>query len=141
MDKLSLAKASLKGEVRFAAVSDSGETVTSVKRGVAFLSELAETPNALSGWAAADAVVGKAAALLMIRLGTKEVYAGTLSAHAKRAFEEHGAAVSYGTLVENIINRRGTGLCPMESAVMDVSDPDAAFAAIKEKSEKLKAAK
>lgn len=38
-----------------------------------------------------------------------------------------------GDLVEGIINRRGTGPCPFEAAVMDIHDPEEALAVIRKK--------
>ena len=44
-----------------------------------------------------------------------------------------GIEYEYGTLIPRIQNRKSDGLCPMESAVMDISDADEAYAVLREK--------
>ena len=84
----------------------------------------------LSGYSVADLIVGKAAALLFIKCGIKEVYAKTLSKPAKKVLESNGVPVTFGTLTENIINRTGTDVCPIEKAVLDTCNPEEAYALI-----------
>ena len=72
------------------------------QRGVADLLRLLhEEPEFLRGAEIADKVVGKGAAALMISGGIKEIYAAVLK------------------LTDGIINRQGTGPCPMESLCSD----------------------
>ncbi len=137
MDNINIAKGALAGEVCFAALSPSGKLVTSSERGVKFLLELSAAPGAMSGYVAADKIVGRAAAFLMIRLGITEVYAATLSRPAEELFRAYGIKYSFGNSAERIINRAGTGLCPMESAVQGINEPDAAYEALKAAFEKL----
>ena len=73
----------------------------------------------------------------MIRLGITEVYAATLSRPAEELFRASGIKYSFGNSAERIINRAGTGLCPMESAVQGINEPDAAYEALKAAFEKL----
>ena len=40
-------------------------------------------------------------------------------------------------IFEGIINRRGTGPCPFEAAVLDIQDPQKALAAIRRKMEQI----
>lgn len=42
-----------------------------------------------------------------------------------------GVDHSYNVLTEGIVNREGTGPCPMEQAVKDIDDPREAFEAIR----------
>ncbi|NLO64710.1 MAG: DUF1893 domain-containing protein [Clostridiales bacterium] len=51
---------------------------------------------------------------------------------AQSLFIKHGIACSYGSVTDKILNRRGTGLCPMEKCVATLSDPAEAVAAISE---------
>ena len=51
--------------------------------------------------------------------GVTEVYAAVISRLALRLLTESDVAVSYGTLAENIINRAGTGICPVEKLCAD----------------------
>ncbi len=109
------------------------ETVSSCLRGVKPLVSWYAGGREFSGFSAADKVVGKATAFLYTLLGVKAVYAGVLSRSALEALTGHGIETQYGTLVENIINRAGDGICPFEQAVLDISDSQTAYAAIREK--------
>ncbi len=85
------------------------------ERGVRDLFRLLEIePEVLRGAFVADKVVGKGAASLMAAGGVAEVYAAVISRPALRLLTESDVAVSYGTLAENIINRAGTDICPVE---------------------------
>ncbi len=81
-------------------------------------------------YAAADRVVGKAAAFLYVLLGVTAVYAEVLSEPALKVLRGHGMAVEAQCVVGRIVNRKGDGLCPMESAVMEIEDAAAAYKAI-----------
>ena len=87
----------------------------------------------LTGYSAADTVVGKAAALLFVKCAVKSVFAKTLSQGAKRVLERYGIACEYETLTERIINRAGTDSCPMEKAVADTENPEEAYALLQKK--------
>ena len=71
--------------------------------------------GSLHGARVADKVVGKGAAALMAVMGVAEVYAHVISQPAYDLLCSSGAVVTYGTLVPNIINRTGMGLCPLET--------------------------
>lgn len=102
--------------------------IVSDERGVAPLMKLlTENKAQLKNSIIADKVIGKAAALLMIYGGVKEVYTPTISAPAIEIFNKHKIKLHYDKEVERIINRKGDGLCPMESLCMDVDDPEEAF--------------
>ena len=82
------------------------------------------------GAAAADRVVGKAAAMLFVLLRVKSVYAGVITGPAKAVLEAQGIECVYGTLVERLIDADGK-VCPSELAVENVVDPSDAPAALK----------
>ncbi len=86
-----------------------------------------------AGCVAADKVVGKATAYLYVLLQVEAVWAGVISRCAEDVLRAAGIAVSYDTLVENIINRTGDGICPFETAVLEIEDPVTAYHAIREK--------
>ena len=86
-----------------------------------------------SGHGAADQVVGKAAALLYVCLGVRDLYARVISDLAARVFEENGVSFSYEEKVPCIINRTKDGLCPMEQTVLNVSDPEEAVTLLRNK--------
>lgn len=95
----------------------------------------------VGGASAADLVIGKAAAMLMAALGVKSAYGETMSAAGYEYLTAHGIRAEYGTLTDFIGNRDGSGQCPMELAVKDVSDPLDGVAAIKARLEQLKKGK
>ncbi|MBP1562735.1 MAG: DUF1893 domain-containing protein [Oscillospiraceae bacterium] len=118
-------------------LSDGKTLLTDTKRGVKPLFDLLDKNTDLSGFSAADKVVGKAAAFLYVLLNIKEVYADVISTHALVVFEQHKIPVEYNTLTDKIKNRAGTGFCPMETAVLDENEPEKALKKIREKAKEL----
>ncbi len=110
---------------------------TSALRGVRPLLTWLESGSDFRGYTAADKVVGKATAFLYVLLGVTAVYAHVISAPALDVLKRHGIAVDYGSVTDNIINRKGDGICPFEAAVLSVNDPDRAYAAIKKRLQEL----
>jgi len=106
---------------------------TTTDRGVAPLLFWLETETDLNGFSAADRVVGRGAAFLYCLLGVKEVYAQVMSEPAAEVLRAYGICAQAGTFVEGIINRKGTGPCPFEAAVMDIRDAREALTAIRNK--------
>ena len=106
---------------------------TATERGVKPLVDFLQSETNFSGFFAADKVVGRATAYLYVLLGIKELYAQVISQPAAAVLQTYGISVHYNTLVPNIINRAGDGICPFEAAVMDITDPQCAYAAIREK--------
>lgn len=102
-------------------------------RGIKPFMQWIESGVNLQGAVAADKVVGKAAAFLMEKAGLSAVYAAVLSTPAKEVLENAGIAYAYKTLVPRIQNRKGDGLCPMESTVMKTEDAESAFKMLKNK--------
>ena len=58
--------------------------------------------------AAADHLIGRAAALLLLAAGVKAVYGEVMSEDAHRLLSDAGVRTEYGTLVPEILNRAGT---------------------------------
>lgn len=110
---------------------------TSVFRGVKPLVQWLSSGSDFSRCSAADKVIGRATAFLYQLLGIRTIYAQVISKPALEVFQDHGIQVQYGTLVENIINRKGDGLCPFEAAVLDIRDPQQAYTAILAKMQEL----
>lgn len=75
---------------------------------------MTDEPDSLRGASLADKVVGKAAASLMALAGVKEVYAEVISQPGLDMLRGANVGVSYAKLVDHIVNRTGTGLCPLE---------------------------
>ncbi len=104
---------------------------TSNDRGVAPLMKLLkEDKTQLQDTMIADKVIGKAAALLMAYGKVKEVYTPTISAPALQVFKNYNIDIHYDKEVERIINRKGDGLCPMETLCLNIETPEEAFIAI-----------
>lgn len=100
-------------------------------RGIGPLLEICERGEDWWGGAAADRIVGKAAALLFVCLGVAEVYGTVMSRSAMAVFERFGVRHACGTECEQIVNRTGTGVCPMECAVAQIDDPQEAVAVLR----------
>jgi len=102
---------------------------------------LRDDPDGMRGASAADKIIGRASALLMIKGGIAAVYGGVMSEGAAAVFTTYDIPFSYGTLTHNIINRAGTDICPMEKCIAEISDPDEAYTALTEKHRELQASR
>ncbi len=111
-------------------LSKDGVLILDDKRGIAPLLELIASGKDVSGYSAADKVVGKAAAALFIKCGVKQLYAAVLSKGGAKLLESHGVEYVYDTLTDAIINRAGTDACPMEKAVQDIEEIEDMYVAI-----------
>ncbi len=80
----------------------------------------------------ADKVIGKGAAALMVLGGVERVYADVISTPALTLLQEAKIAVTFGQEVPRIENRTKTGLCPLESACVDLRDVAEIYAVIKQ---------
>lgn len=113
-------------------------TYTSDRTGIAPMMEFLDAGTDLCGFSAADRIVGKAAAMLFVLAGVREVYAEVLGESALPVFERYGIAVSWGTIIPYIVNRRGDGPCPMEHAVRNIEEPTVAREAIRDALDRLR---
>ena len=101
------------------------EVRTFTQRGVADLYELLTTDaDFLKGSYIADKVIGKGAAALMIKGGVRQVYTDVISRPALELFHTHGIEAQYATLTDTIINRAGTGICPVEERCLPLDNLD-----------------
>lgn len=85
---------------------------------------LHDMPELLENASIADKVIGKGAAALMALGKVKEIYADVISQPAIDLLATVEIFVVYGTLVPNIINRTGTGLCPVETLCKEAMTPE-----------------
>lgn len=122
-----------KTDATFVAVRN-GRIMDSHDRGIAPIMALvlADT-NALRGACVADKVIGKAAALLLVRAGVERLFANTISEHAMSLLSEYHLTFEFGQSVPYIMNRSGDGMCPMESLVLEVNDPEEAFRVLRDR--------
>lgn len=110
--------------------------------GVAPLIAACETePELLRDAVVIDKIVGKAAAMLAVLGGASGVFGLTMSAAARDYLAAHEIPAGWETLTDRIINRMGTGLCPMEETVLKIDDPAEALLALKETMRRLRAGK
>ncbi|MDE7405819.1 MAG: DUF1893 domain-containing protein [Clostridiales bacterium] len=131
MTDLQIAKYNLFGHT--ICLCKGGDCLYSESRGIAPMMNFIAGGVDLSGYSVADVVVGKAAALLFVKCGIKNVFAKTLSQSAKNILEFYDVAYEYETLTERIINRAGTDTCPMEKAVRDIDNLEQAYSILKDK--------
>lgn len=113
------------------------ETHNATARGVKPLVQWLHSGQDLSGFSAADKVVGKATAFLYCLLGVNAVFAHVMSQSALDVLQKQGIYAEFDTLVPHIINRKGDGICPFEEAVLSIKDPDTALTAIHSKMQEM----
>ncbi len=85
-----------------------------------------------------DKVIGRASAMFMIKGSVKYVHGLIISNLAAEILEKNKISFSGDKFVEKIINRKGDGLCPMESAVADIEDIEEGINIIKNKIKEMK---
>lgn len=106
-------------------VANSGGITAFDGRGVSDLYRLLhDEPKMLRGASVADKVVGKAAASLMVMASVSSVYAYVLSQSALDLLQKSGIMVEYHDIVPFIINRAGTGMCPLEDRCQRCATPE-----------------
>ena len=88
-----------------------------------FLSTSDHDPAALT---VRDKIVGRAAALLLIRLGIRDVRAGIMSKLGKEALEKYGVEYEHDILVDRID-------CRTEEILVDEFDIEKAYAILKQR--------
>ena len=105
----------------------------SKERGITPLLQWLDTGMNFKEAAAADKVIGKAAAYLYVLLGVSDIYAYVISQPALDVLNRYGIRVQYETLVPAVRNRTDTGFCPMETAVLPVDEPEQALEILRAK--------
>ena len=119
-------------------ITDGAEFRMFHQRGVKDLYDILSTqPELLRGAFIADKVVGKGAAALMILGGIDSLYTDTISEAALELFARYDIEVKYGKLVPHIINRAGTGMCPVESLCKECETAEECLPLIKDFIERL----
>ncbi len=112
-------------------VFKNGEKEVFNSKGIRPLVDYLETDDFKDAYVA-DKVIGKASALLLVYGQVKEVYTPTISKPAVKVFKRNHVKYKADRVVDNIINRAGTDLCPMEKKVQGIDDPKAAYEMFKE---------
>ena len=105
---------------------------TAQGRGIApLLGLFDEAPALFVHAAAADKIIGKAAAMIFVQAGVVAVYGKLMSEAGRDYLLAHGVRVAYGETASRILNRAGDGLCPIETSVLEETDPAAGIACIR----------
>ena len=104
-----------------------GFEYTSYDRGVKPLISLLQSARSVSGAFAADKCVGAGAAHLYVLLGVRAVWANVISASAIDVLKNNNIEIYYDKSVPYIINRKGDGMCPIESAVASAKSSTEAY--------------
>ena len=92
-------------------------------RGVSDLySVYRKSPEILAGSDIADKVIGYGAALLMVAGNVNSVFSPIISRDAAMLFEKNNVRYTAGSIVNHIINRNGTGRCPLESRLIPMKN-------------------
>ena len=138
MSNLQKAKTILNDSDYTCVICSDDETLISQKHGVAPLLDWLDKGKCLTEYSAADKIVGNGAAFLYVLLDVKELYAEVISKSALETLAQHHIPVTYDILTEAILNREHTGFCPIESAVIGISSPQAALTAIRQKLKEMK---
>ena len=137
MTRLEKAKDILQSGNHTCVICNGEDVHTTELRGVKPLVQWLKSGIDFGGCYAADKVVGKGAGFLYVLLGARAVYAGVISKPALDLLQCHGIDVVFEKLVDNIINRQGTGICPFEQAVSHIDDAQKAYSAILQKMEEM----
>lgn len=127
MTDLERAVARLREENRTCVLCRGDCFYTSDAKGIAPMMAFLDAKNDLRGFSAADRVVGRAAAMLFVLAGVRAVYAEVISHGAIDILSTHGIEVTYNCMTDRIMNRAGDGFCPMETAVLEIEDPNEAL--------------
>lgn len=115
-----------------------GKCIADDSHGIAPIMSFIANGVDLSGYSVADVVVGKAAAMLFVKSKIVAVFAKTLSKGGKAILENYGISYEYERLVDNILNRDETDICPMEKTVANTDNVDEAYLLLLAKLESLK---
>ena len=136
MTDIELARSNLEGHS--ICLCRDGEIITDDGRGISPMMKFIAEGRELTGYSAADVIIGKAAAMLFVNAGVICVNGKKMSERGRSFLETHGIPCTYDVLTERIINRRGTDLCPMEKAVAEIDDAEEGYSALRNKLEELR---
>jgi hypothetical protein len=113
------------------------EVITFDARGVKPLLELIDSGKDYQEYSFADKVIGRASAFLYLVLGANDIYTNIISKGALNLLENK-VNLKCEKVVENIINRKGDDICPMEKATTGIECKEEALIAIRKRLEELK---
>lgn len=89
-------------------------------------------PDILKGAFIVDKIIGKAAAMMIILGGAERAYGEIMSASAYEYLKDRGCRAECGKQINAVINRSGSGICPLERSVLNIDDPETGYHLLKE---------
>lgn len=112
-------------EGKAAVIAKDGVIVAELEgRGVKpILDVLDKNPAILKGAIVVDKVVGRAAAAIYVVGKTQKVVALVMSQGAVDLLRKNGVSAVADKTVPFIVNREKAGMCPMDAATLNLSDP------------------
>ena len=118
----------LKNDLSFVIVKN-GEIIFESREGGVkkILETVRDYGQKLANSALADKVVGKAVMLIALKAGFDSIYAKIISKSALDIASKVNKSLVYDEVVEFIMNRDGTDICPFEKGVKFVEDPETAY--------------
>ena len=110
----------------------SGKTkiYSSYEHGVKPLLDFAMRRQKVKNLVLADRIIGSGAAFLAVSAGITAVYTPVVSKKARAILKKYYIALEYQTAVPYIINRDGTGCCPIEQRLAGIDDVSSAVKTI-----------
>ena len=109
----------------------------SSEKGIKPLLQLLNSGKNYLNYSAADKIVGKAAAMLYKLLNINDIYGEVMSIRAINFLEQNNINFKYKIKTNEIINRKGTGICPMKQTVLNIEDPTEAKKLLEDKLKEL----
>lgn len=130
---LELAKLKLIKEDLSLVIVKKGKVIFETKKqGISgFLQAIEKLDKNLVAAAAADKIVGVAAAMLCVYAGVVSVFALTISEGGMRVLEDNNIACLFEKKVSNILNRDKKDVCPFEKLAMASGSSDEAYVKLK----------
>ena len=126
MKDIDIAKKQLVDNDLTLCVVKKGEVIySSKKRGVYPIYHAVKSCDVYTvGAVVADKVTGKGAELLCAYGKITKLHTGVISKPALTVLQQNDIKVSYDKLVDNISNRQGDGLCPVETLSSNIENPE-----------------
>jgi len=104
---------------------------TSTEKGVKpMLDFYHQTPTLETDYVVVDRIMGRGAVILAKLIHANTIITPMISASALELAQTYHMTITYNELVPFIINRDKTGHCPIETSVLDITDPQIGYQTI-----------
>jgi ribosome biogenesis protein Tsr3 len=143
MNDLQKAKKTLTTKKLTLCIIKNGRIVFETRRhGISgFLDAIEKNSKTLEASSVADKVAGKAIALLCAYAKVNAIYAATMSSKAQTLLKQYHVQHEWHRLVEDILDKDRTDVCPFEKMAEQTSDPADAYERFKTLQESLRNSK